>query len=69
MTDRVDSLTVVFEKDVRIDDCEEWINAIRMFRNVLSVKPHISGVGDHMAEERAKDELGKKLWAILHPER
>jgi len=69
MTDRIHSLTVVLEKDMRDDDCESIINAINMIRGVLSVKPHISNIYDHMAKERAKDELGKKLWDVLYPER
>jgi len=67
MTDRIHSLTVVLEKDMRDDDCESLISAIRMLRNVLSVEPHVTDFGDHTARERARCELGEKLWEVLHP--
>lgn len=34
MTDRVKGLTVIFEQDIRDDDCEYITNAIRMIRGV-----------------------------------
>ena len=67
MTDRIHSLTVVLEEDMRDDDCEDLISAINMFQGVLSVKPHVANISDHMAEERAKRELSRKLWSVLHP--
>ena len=68
MTDRIHSLTVVFKEDVRSDDCEAWVDAIKMMHNVLSVTPHVTDVGDHMAQERARRELGDKLLGVLYPE-
>ncbi len=67
MTDRYHSLTVVLEKDFRDDDAESILNAIEMIKGVLSVKPHISDCDSNMAEDRARRELGQKLWEILYP--
>lgn len=67
MTDRYHSIAVVLKKDVREDDAEFILNAIRMIKGVLSVKPHVSDHVAHMAEERAKKELEAKIWEVFHP--
>lgn len=69
MTDRFHTLTVVLDRDIRQDDCEPLIEAIKCLRGVLSVTGVVSDSRAHMAEERARRELGEKLWAVLHPER
>ena len=65
MTDRVNSLTVVLEEDMRIDDVQSLIGAIKHFRNVLSVDVNISDIETHIAKSRAKHELQMKLWETL----
>ena len=67
MSDRVHSITVVLEKDIRSDDAEWVINAIKMIRGVLSVTPSVSSIETHMAEERARHALGQQLIAIIYP--
>lgn len=67
MTDRVHSITVVLSDDMRTDDCANVIAAIGMIRGVLSAKMHISDFESHMAYERARADLGEKLWGILYP--
>ncbi len=68
MTDRYYALTVILEKDMREDDAERMIEAIQMIKGVQNVQPLISNPDIWMAEERAKRELGKKLWQVLYPE-
>ena len=67
MTDRYNALTVVLDHDIRSDDAESIINAIEMIRCVLSVKPKVSNIDDHIAYDRVRSELGKELWEILYP--
>jgi len=67
MTDRVHSLTVVLEKDVRTDDVEALISAIRQLRGVISVKQHIADPESHMAMERARNDLRDQIAKILWP--
>ena len=67
MTDRYHSIVVVLEKDMREDDAEYTLNAIRMIKGVLSVKQRISNPDTHMAEERAKREYANKLTHVLYP--
>ena len=67
MTDRYHSLTVVLEKDMRSDDAEGLLAAIQRMRGVLSVTGEVTDVGTWMAEERARQELGTKIWHVLYP--
>ncbi len=68
MTDRYSALIVVLEKDIREDDAESTIEAIRHIRGVLSVKGHISNPAEHIASSRIKAELFRKITNIFFPE-
>lgn len=67
MTDRVKGFTVALSEDMRIDDAEGLMDAIRHLTGVMSVEPLIAELGDHIAYARARRELGDKLWAVLYP--
>ena len=67
MTDRYNSLVVTLEKPMRSDDAEFLINAIRMLKGVLKVKPGTDTSADYHAEQRVRHELGVKLWEVLYP--
>lgn len=41
MTDRTNALLVVLEKDIRIDDAQVLVDAIKMLRGVLDVECNI----------------------------
>jgi len=65
MTDRYNALTVVFDKDIRSDDAERLINAIKMIKGVLSVEPNVSNVDSHIAYSKARQDISEKLWEVL----
>ena len=65
MTDRYNALVVVLERDIRSDDAEDIISALRMVKGVSSVTPNVSSLQDHIARARARTELAEKLWAVL----
>lgn len=67
MTDRYNALTIVLEKDIRDDDAEALLSAIRQLRGVLSVSGNVADLGSHLAQERARRDLGEKLWRVLYP--
>lgn len=69
MTDRVHSLIVVLDHDIRVDDVESITNAIGMLKGVLTVSGKISDLTSHMAEERARYELGQKIFDVVYPDR
>ena len=67
MTDRYNALTVVLEKDIRDGDAEALLAAIRQLRGVLTVSGNVADLGSHVAQERARHDLGEKLWHVLYP--
>ena len=69
MTDRLNALTVVLEHDLRDDDAEPLIAAIRQLRGVLSVSGNVSDLSDYIAQERARHDIGERLWQSLKVDR
>ncbi len=61
MTTRFHSLTVVLDKDLRDDDAEPLMDAIRMLRGVLKVSGVAADLTSNMAQARARQELLMKL--------
>ncbi len=69
MTDRIQSLTVVLEGDVRTDDVEILIQAITMIRGVQKVvKGEPVSVNDFIARERAAMKIREALWKAFDKE-
>jgi hypothetical protein len=66
MSDRYNYLTVILEQDLKDEDAEPLIEAIKQFRGVLSVTPNVSDMTALLAEERVRNELAGKLWRVLH---
>ncbi len=67
MSDRFHSLAVVLEKDMKDEEAEGLIKAIQRLRGVQGVTPNISDFDSHMAEVRARAELGKKIIEVIYP--
>ena len=66
MSDRTLMLTVVLNKDYRIeDDAKQIGQAIMMIRGVASVRANVADPQDYMAIENAKRELREKIGEIL----
>jgi hypothetical protein len=70
MTDRLKGVMVVFDRDIREDDAQEIINAIKMVRGVLSVKKSVANHDDWMNRERVEAEYRQRVWdAIFEPKK
>lgn len=67
MTDRLKGVWVAFERDIRTDDVEPLIEAIKCLRGVLAVEPSIATSDDWWAISRVRQELGEKIWEVLYP--
>lgn len=67
MTDRYNALTIILESDIRDDDAQPLIEAIKQLRGVLSVEPHLATPEEAIAEARVRSELGKELLAVIWP--
>jgi len=65
MTDRVNYLTVALEKDMRIDDAQALVQAIRCMRNVLDVKENVADPMGFVIEERVRQEMAQKLIEVV----
>ena len=68
MTDRYNAFLVILEHDIRSDDAEATINAIRQIKGVLNVQPHVADFDEAIAESRIRNELHKKLFRVIYPE-
>jgi hypothetical protein len=67
MTDRLKGVWVAFEKDIREDDAEAIIQAIKCLRGVIAVEGDIADANDWINRMQIRTELGVKLWAVLYP--
>lgn len=65
MTDRLHGVVVTFEKDMRTDDAELLISAIRMLKNVIDVQPMVADYNTRALRERVRFEFRQKLYAAL----
>jgi hypothetical protein len=68
MSDHTVVLTVVLDKDYRVDDAECIMSAIRMVKGVLSVAANVSNIETHTAYSQARHDLEKKLLSVLRDE-
>lgn len=69
MTTRHAGYLVTLEKDMREDDAEGVITALRMVKGVVSVEPVIGDPSLALAEERARFRLQKALWDVVNKSR
>ena len=65
MTDRYNSFTVVLDHNIREDDAQSLMDAIRHFTNVISVEGNVSDINDYVAETRVRYEIRQKLFEAL----
>ncbi len=65
MTDRIKGFTVALDKDIRIDDVEHIVTAIKMIKGVMNVAPLVSDSSDFIARSRYKKEVQDKIFKML----
>lgn len=65
MTDRLNSFIVVLEQDIREDDAQETLIALRNIKGVLDVKPNTTEVNTIIYESRIKTKYRLKLFKAL----
>lgn len=66
MTDRHAAYIVTLDHDIREDDAEAILNALRMVKHVLSVEPVVAGYGQHVAEQRANDAWRQRIYTMMN---
>lgn len=62
MTDRIKGFTVALTHDIRDDDCERIVDAIKMIKGVAGVAVHVADPSDYMARKQVKSELQDKIF-------
>lgn len=65
MTDRYNAFLVILENNLREDDAEATINAIKQIKGVLDVQPHVAGFEDAIAETRVRNRLIEQILEIV----
>lgn len=65
MTDRVNGLLVALENDIRVDDVEPLINAIKCLQGVVGVKVSVVDSSDMLARMRINSEWEAKLFELI----
>lgn len=65
MTDRYKQLIVVLDHDIRSDDAEPLIEAIKLLRGVLTVHPDVTTSSDLWAEDRTRNKLLQQISEIF----
>jgi hypothetical protein len=65
MSDRFNSLTVALTKDIRDDDAEWIINAIRMIKGVANVTGNVVDHNSYAASSRWKTKAREKIYQVL----
>lgn len=65
MTDRHAAYIVTLNHDIREDDAEAILNALRMVKHVLSVEPVVADYSQHVAEQRANDAWRERIYKMV----
>lgn len=68
MTDRIKGFWVALERDIRDDDVQPIIDAVRQLRGVLAVEANVASPADWINRQRVRRELEERLWAALKRE-
>ena len=61
MTDRIKGVWVAFEEEMRTDDAESLLSAIRQLRGVVGVQHSIMNADDYINGARIRRELLLKI--------
>lgn len=65
MTDRIKGVLITFEKDIRDDDAQPIIEALKMIKGVLTVKPYITGMEDYMLYQKGHMDARREMFNYL----
>lgn len=69
MTDRVNTLTVILDREMRVDDVEAVKKALSMVRFVSKVENGpVNDIADYVAYDRVRREIKEQLFKVLSPD-
>ena len=59
MTGRIKGFTVTLDKDIRIDDVQPLLDAVKMLKGVIDVTPSVSNGDDYINRMQIETDLKK----------
>jgi hypothetical protein len=65
MTDRYCGFIVVLEKELRSDDAEATIAAIKQIKGVASVEPQVANMDHYFARSMARTEILNEVYDLI----
>jgi len=68
MSDRIKGVLVNFEYNLTDEQVQVLMNALHMFKGVLTVKPYIAGMEDYMMYQRGYYDAKKSMIECLRNE-
>jgi len=66
MTDRIQGFAVTLNHDMREDDVEHVVNALKMVKGVAAVEPVIGDIRDAMARDRVRSDVHTRIFVAVH---
>lgn len=67
MSNKINSITVVFKQDITDEYCDKLIDAISLFEGIVKIERNVSDFNTFTAESRVRREFGEKLFEVLYP--
>ena len=64
MTDRIKGFVVTLDRDIREDDAEATINALKMVKGVIAVERVRDTPGIAIETTRLRAEMAEKIWEL-----
>jgi hypothetical protein len=64
MTDRIHALVVVLDHDIREDDVESVVQAIKMIRCVADVRTKVADFETYTARARVREDLRERMYKL-----
>ena len=65
MTDRINALIVVLDRDIRDDDLDATRKAIEQIKGVVSVENNVTDISDSVARSRLRMEMTQHLYDLI----
>jgi hypothetical protein len=65
MTDRIKGFVVTLTDDIRIDDVQPLLDAVKMLKGVASVDTSVTDMDDHMNRRVIAMEMKTKIYEVL----
>jgi hypothetical protein len=66
MTARIRSITIALDYDIRDDDVQSLVDAIKMMRYVAAITTHEVVPNDFAAESRINSAVCEKLYKLIY---